>query len=102
MVRDVDWRGHDVLQETTGRYAYCSLCFIARRVRDVRYIAVKPCVPRGERVVEGDVMFIKGHHAKLTFHTWKKHALRPRFCCLACDTSWWATATPKQECFFVG
>ena len=97
----MDWKGHEVEMEGIGRYTFCTRCHIARRARDAKYIAVRPCVPRVERTVEGDVNLIEGHHTKLIFHKWKISSLRERYVCLVCEESWWATSTPKGPCVFL-
>ena len=97
---ETDWKGLEIELEGTRRYAYCTRCHISRRARDAKYIAVRPCVMKVDRTVEGDVNFIEGHHAKLIFHKWKTSSLRPRYWCLSCEETWWATAMPKGPCDF--
>ena len=100
-VRDgMDWKGHMVDMDSTGMYTYCTGCFVTRRARDAKYIAVRPCESQGEHVREGEVTDIHGHHAKLEFSSWRLSALRPRFTCLSCESSWWATGVPRFRCEF--
>ena len=98
----MDWKGHMVELDCTGKYTYCMGCFVTRRARDAKFIAVKPCESHEEHVREGEVTDILGHHAKLEFAPWKLSALRPRFTCLSCESSWWATGAPRFRCEFGG
>ena len=38
-----DAKGHDICTEEGARYAFCTLCFLSRRVRDYKWIATREC-----------------------------------------------------------
>ena len=39
---EIDLKGHVVATDATGEVAYCGACYITRKTRDYKYIAVKP------------------------------------------------------------
>ena len=83
----------------TGRYAFCSRCFVARKIRDWKLIASKPCaLPLSAGLVEGEFREVKGHRGELHLATWKLSGLRPAFRCTTCSLTWWATSGPKRRC----
>ena len=98
-LRTCDLKGHMPVVTCCGLYSFCALCFISRRIRDMRFIASHPC-SKPDAVVcrEGDDKHEGNHIARLFMKGWKTSALRPAFSCVHCGKVWWATATAPQTC----
>ena len=94
-----DRRGHLPAISHCGLYAYCSLCHISRRIRDLKFIASSACCKSSEvPILEGDYRRQGAHIARLTLVTWKRHSLRPQYCCVLCRKIWWATGQAPTAC----
>ena len=95
----LETRGHEVSVMGEASYAFCTKCFISRRIRDMKWIWAKPCLQEAATPSYiGSCSERMGHDAVLEAATWKGSALRPRWKCKKCLASVWATATFKDFC----
>ena len=89
-----DWKGHCVVPDSSGSYAYCVWCLVTRKISDNKHIAARPC--RGQlfpsECIEGHYYRMKGHTFRLMFKNWKRSARRPSFTCSLCGVWAWAGA----------
>ena len=98
-VRSHDLRNHQVVVEQRGRYAYCALCHISRRVRDHKWICTHACTRAREHPLhEGEYRMVGPHLIRMGMMTWRRNALRPWFQCCRCARGWWATAREPSTC----
>ena len=97
--REDDPRGHAICLEQTKAYAYCARCFIARRIRDHKWIKSRECAKAHEHAwLEGEYAREGLHMCRLTMKRWKRFALRPLKECVWCGKKWWATSPGPLAC----
>ena len=81
----IELKEHVICFESSGRYAFCGKCFVARRIRDYRWIcmrvgrvALKGVIMEGDYAREGE------HVTRLIMRTWRGSAVRPFQQCVIC------------------
>ena len=62
----IDHKGHDVSVNPAGSYAFCKKCYVTRRIREKKWIWIKPC-KRGEQIPRslGERWMDQGHEVVL-------------------------------------
>ena len=94
-----DPKGHVPVTTPCGLYSHCALCHISRRVRDMKFIASSTCTNKdGVPILAGDYKKEGSHTCSLSMATWKQSSQRPRFECVLCRRSWWATSHSPPIC----
>ena len=94
-----DRKGHIPVVTCCGLYSYCALCHISRRIRDMKFIATSACLKKGETpILAGNYKREGSHICRLTMATWKRSSQRPRYECVFCRRSWWATGPSPPKC----
>ena len=95
---ELDLKNHSICFEKSGRYAFCTKCFVARRITDYRWICLRVCKRAGAGgISEGDY-FIEGEHVgRLELAVWRGSAIRPYKKCVRCDAGTWAKS-PLSGC----
>ena len=92
-------KGHLCVLDVTRTYAFCTLCFVSRRTRDIKYLYSRTCPnPENLPTMEGDYAIVERHVARLTMSQWRRSAFRPKFLCVLCGVSWWAPSRPPGAC----
>ena len=94
-----DMKGHIVTWSGDKTYAFCTLCHVARRARDAHFICAHACTMNFPlQVCEGDYIVSLNHIMRLHLYRCKRGSMRPRFTCVRCEYSHWATAPTRQRC----
>ena len=83
----VDWKGHEVVMDKLGEYAFCINCLSCRKARDAKHLAARECggMLWGTPLAEGAYLRHSGHVLRLEFRDWKVAARRPALQCQLCD-----------------
>ena len=101
IVPEQEWdpKGHQIRVDDSNTYAYCSKCHISRCIRDIKFIASRPCASaEGSDIREGDSVIIQGHEAQMYMKQWKRGSKRPAFRCGLCEREWWCTGKCTRAC----
>ena len=59
----MDWKGHIPVLDSTSQYCLCIRCFVVRKARDAKFLAVKECQGdlHGHTCAEGEYMKHRDH-----------------------------------------
>ena len=92
-------KGHVICFESSGRYAFCAKCYIARRLRDYRWICMRQCKKEERGMAgEGDYILEGNHLGRIEMQRWKESAIRPFKRCVGCGIGCWATSRMSGVC----
>ena len=76
-VESIDWKGHEVTTSPCNSLGHCGKCWVARKVRDMKYLHAKHCANRDfSPCWHGDHTIINGYVARCETATWKRAGLR--------------------------